>query len=132
MARLSLNLPAMYGDHHVLEVRQLLLALPGIDEVYASSCFQVVEIAYDPDQVNENTITAALTEAGYFDDWQVPAETGVPVYGINGNNTPLRHTVAYQQTRKMVGFAHDVKEAGRALWPCPGMGVIQHRDEEGE
>ena len=37
----------MYGDHHVVEVRRLLLEMPGVTDVYASSSFQVVEVAFD-------------------------------------------------------------------------------------
>lgn len=128
MARLSINLPAIYGDHHVLEVRQILLELPGIDEIYVSSCFQVVEIIYDASQLDEDTIIAKLEAAGYSDDWKIPSEPGVPVYGIDGNDTYLRHTAAYQQTRQVIGFAQDVKGSERALWPCPGMGVIRDQD----
>jgi len=38
-----LELPAMYGDHHVTEVRHILLGLDGVKDVYASSGFRVVE-----------------------------------------------------------------------------------------
>ena len=47
MEKTHITVPAMYGDHHVLEVRRILLALPGVAEVNASSCFQVVEVSYD-------------------------------------------------------------------------------------
>ena len=33
MNTLSLDLPSMYGDHHVTEVRHLLLELPGVDRL---------------------------------------------------------------------------------------------------
>ena len=35
MEVLTLELPAMYGDHHVVEVRRILLEIPGVDNVYA-------------------------------------------------------------------------------------------------
>ena len=41
MKTLSLELPAMYGDHHVIEVRRILLEIDGVKDVYASSSFQV-------------------------------------------------------------------------------------------
>jgi len=37
MEVLSLELPAMYGDHHVVEVRRLLFELPGVN-VWRPSC----------------------------------------------------------------------------------------------
>jgi hypothetical protein len=40
MNTLTLELPAIYGDHHVLEVRRILFELPGIEDVYASSNFR--------------------------------------------------------------------------------------------
>ena len=44
MKKISLDLPTLFGDHHVTEVRRLLLELPGVAEVYASSSFQIVEV----------------------------------------------------------------------------------------
>jgi hypothetical protein len=37
---LTLELPALYADHHVLEVRRILQEMPGISEVYASIALQ--------------------------------------------------------------------------------------------
>jgi copper chaperone CopZ len=65
MEKLSLELPAMYGDHHVTEVRRILLELPGVEDVYASSGFQVVELIYDAGQLDADTIMARLEEARY-------------------------------------------------------------------
>jgi copper chaperone CopZ len=120
MQTLSLNLPSLYGDHHVIEIRRILLAIPGIDTVYASSCFQVVEVTYDPAQVNPDTIKARLEEAGYLEDLPVPSEAGEI-----GQTPYFRHTAAYQQTGESVSFAQQVYAAGSALWPCPGLGVIK-------
>ena len=47
MASFSLELPSMYGDHHVIEVRRILLDLDGVTDVYASSGFRVVEVEYN-------------------------------------------------------------------------------------
>ena len=44
MEEVQIHVPAMYGDHHVLEVRRILLELPGVLDVYASSCFQTVQV----------------------------------------------------------------------------------------
>lgn len=129
METLTLNLPTLYADHHVVEVRRILLALPGVEEVYASSAFYAVRVTYDPAQLKEEHITARLAEAGYTGDLPVPAETGAAAVKSNGK-TFFRHTAAYEQTRQIVSFAQDVGWSGRPLWPCPGMGIIQKMDEE--
>ena len=52
MEKTDIAVPAMYGDHHVLEVRRILLAMPGVEDVYASSGFQTVQVTYDPAKAN--------------------------------------------------------------------------------
>ncbi len=37
MEKIVLNLPTLYADHHVMILRDALLALDGVSEVYASS-----------------------------------------------------------------------------------------------
>ncbi len=93
---LTIDLPTLYGDHHVTEVRRLLLDIPGVDDVYASSCFQVVRITYDPERTGEAAIRARLDEAGYLTPVTVPLETGPASF---------RHTTAYPQTGPVIGFA---------------------------
>jgi hypothetical protein len=131
MERLSLDLPALYGDHHVLKVRQLLLELPGIEDLYVSSCFRLAEIVYDPSLLDEQAIKAKLEAAGYLDDLSTPAESGVAIYGTETAQRYLRHTATYQQTGQVIGFAQVVTDYGRPLWPCPGMDVVnnQHKGE---
>jgi copper chaperone CopZ len=119
----------MYGDHHVLEVRRILLALPGMAEVNASSCFQTVEVSYDPEKLSGADIRARLEEAGYLDELTVPVETGT---AVSPEPQPeekafFRHTTAFEQTKQVVGFAQDVPSGGRPLWPCPGLGTIARK-----
>ena len=59
------DVPSMYGDHHVIAVRQALLALPGVEEVWASSAWQQVQVAYEPETVSPDQISQALVQAGY-------------------------------------------------------------------
>jgi copper chaperone CopZ len=127
---LSLDLPTMYGDHHVTEVRRLLLELDGIDDVYASSGFQIVEIQYDEAKLDADKIKAALGEAGYLGDLQTTVEQGAIEDRENGNKPFFRSSVAYEQTGRSVGFAQQVPFSGRPLWPCPGMGPIKLVEEE--
>lgn len=127
----SVDLPTMYGDHHVMEVRRILLEIPGIESVYASSSFHIVEIEYDPAQVQHEVIEDHLQAAGYLGDLAVPQEISHVVEN-NGTERPfMRHTAVYEQVQSTVTFAQTVQNAGRALWPCPGIGVL-HRTEEGE
>jgi len=130
MKKTTLELPTMYGDHHVLEVRRILLAIPGVSDVYASSAFQVVEVTYDPEKVNDLEVRVKLEEAGYLGDWSVITEKGSPATSKNGDEIFFRHTAIYEQTKHAISFAQNVGEVGRPLWPCPGMGVIKTMDEE--
>lgn len=129
MEKIMIPVPAMYGDHHVLEVRRILLALSGIAQVNASSCFQTVEVSFDPNIVNAAQIKAKLAEAGYLDELPVAIETGTAVSPEPqaGQSTFFRHTTAYEQTKQVVSFAQDVPANGRPLWPCPGLGVIARK-----
>lgn len=130
MEKLTLNVPAMYGDHHVTEVRQILLELDGVDQVYASSSFHVVEVMHDPSVIDAGAIQAVLEQAGYLDDPMIPFETGKAALKSNGGAAYFRHTTASAQTGTPVSFAQQVSYAGRPLWPCPGMGVIKQTSEE--
>ena len=132
MKKLTVDVPAMYGDHHVLEVRRILLELPGVSQVNASSSFHVVEVEYDPEKSSQEEITARLEQAGYLGELLVPEESGVAVQGFktNGDKSPLRHTAIYEQTRQSVSFAQKTPYSGRPLWPCPGIGVINTMGEE--
>ena len=127
---LSIDLPTMYGDHHVTEVRHLLLELDGVDDVYASSGFQVVEIQYDEAKLDEEAIKSVLGDAGYLGELQISVEQGAIEDRENGDKPFFRHTIAYEQTGRDVNFAQQVPFAGRPLWPCPGMGPIKHVEEE--
>ena len=54
MKTISFQIPTMFGDHHVTEVRRILLEAPGVEDVYASSGFQVIEVAVDESKPNES------------------------------------------------------------------------------
>ncbi len=125
MEKFTLDLPTMYGDHHVVEVRRILLELPGVQDVYASSAFHAVEVVYDPAKVTPEKMTAVLDEAGYSGDLPVPVElSAVAVQGNGGKKPFFRHTATYETTRTIVSFQQRVNYQGRPLWPCPGMGPM--------
>ena len=130
MEKKSYELPAMYADHHVVEVRRILLELPGVKDVYASSAFQVAEVTYDPEVVSESAIAGKLEETGYLGDFAVITEAGKPATSKNGDNIYFRHTEVYEQTKDTIGFAQNMSYVGRPLWPCPGIGVINTMEED--
>ncbi|MGD8751499.1 MAG: heavy-metal-associated domain-containing protein [Anaerolineales bacterium] len=130
MEKLTIELPAMYGDHHVIEVRRILLEIPGVEEVYASSGFRAAEISYDPEKVKPDKISAQLDQVGYLGELPIPEETSTAAGDENGSKPYFRHTEAYEGTQKVVSFAQKVAYSGRPLWPCPGMEPIKGNDED--
>ena len=121
MKTLSVDVPAMYGDHHVVEVRRILTQLPGVESVYASSAFRVVEVGFDEKNQNEDSIRKVLDEAGYLADLEAPMETGKPADGGSNGATWFRHTAAREAIEETVAFEQTVPHRGPVLWPCPGM-----------
>lgn len=134
METFTLELPAMYGDHHVTEVKRLLMTLPGVAEVYASSGFRLVEIEFDSAQTTTDQITTCLDEAGYLGDLMIPVEIGAESTTegrSNGARLLFRHTAANEKANRTIRFAQSLPATGRPLWPCPGLGTIpsQHSEE---
>ncbi len=121
--------PALYGDHHVTEVRRILLEVKGVTDVYASSAFQTIEVTFDPDKVQAEQIEARLEEAGYLGKIPMLAETGVATEKI-GDDARFRHTASYETIKTTVSFAQRVDhDTVRPLWPCPGMGPVRKVDD---
>lgn len=124
MASLSLELPSMYGDHHVLEVRRILLGFEGVSEVYASSGFRVVEVEYNSKKTPKGDLIAALEKAGYTGDFEMALESSVPA-NEQRETAYFRHSEASEQTGNTVNFEQAVRVQRSPLWPCPGMGALK-------
>ena len=124
MEKILFEAPALYGDHHVSEVRRLLLEIAGVSDVYASSAFQTIEVTFDPEQTQAELIEARLRDAGYLGEIPLLIEAGTAVKKKEGEGT-FRHTVMYETVKGTVSFAQKVESSGRALWPCPGLGVVK-------
>ena len=124
MRTISFEAPALYGDHHVSEVRRILLELAGVSEVYASSAFQTIEITFDPEKIKAEQIETHLAEAGYLGEIPLLIETGIAVEKRDGEGS-FRHTAVYETVKNTVSFAQNVEHNGRALWPCPGLGAVK-------
>ncbi|HBG74557.1 MAG: hypothetical protein A2X25_11030 [Chloroflexi bacterium GWB2_49_20] len=123
------ELPALYGDHHVTEVRRIMFETPGVEDVYASSGFRIIEIQYDENKINDLELQVKLDDAGYLGELLTRIESEKAESSGESTGTYLRHTAAYSQTKLVVGFAQNIGKHGRPLWPCPGMGPIKNENE---
>ena len=65
MSKVVLDVPTLWADHHVLKVRDALVTLEGVDDVYASAAWKKVLVNYDADKTDPATIEEALADAGY-------------------------------------------------------------------
>lgn len=120
--------PAIYGDHHVTEVRRILLGMNGVSNAYVSSAFRVIEVTFDPAVVDSKQIETTLQNAGYLGEIPMLIETGIAVEKRDGDNV-FRHTAVYETVKNTVSFAQQVESGGRPLWPCPGLGPVKMIEE---
>lgn len=128
---ITFDTPALYGDHHVVEVRQILFELPGIEDVYASSAFRIVEVTFDDEKTNEEAIAKSLESAGYLTEWLIPEEKGIAAALQSDRSMAyFRHTEVFETSRQVVSFAQRVNYSGKPLWNCPGFGVIRNKMED--
>jgi len=123
----TFEVPALYGDHHVTEVRRILQGLTGVSEVYASSAFRVIEVTFNPEKISAEEITKQLENEGYLGELPLISETGIAVEKKDGDGV-FRHTTIYETIKGTVSFAQSVDHATRPLWPCPGLGPVKQSD----
>lgn len=95
MKDVLMSVPRMWADHHTLKVRQVLLALPGVEDVQASSAFKTVRVRFDAEKTSAEAIAEELKKAGYApaapggNGFQEPAD--LPV--ANGQADPAWHSL---------------------------------------
>ncbi len=65
MKKIVLEIPLMFGDHHVLAVRSALTGFKGIEELYVSSAWKQLMISFDPNKTKQSDIEQALADAGF-------------------------------------------------------------------
>jgi hypothetical protein len=65
MEDLSLAVPGLWADHHVLAVLDLLRGEQGVADVAASALHGTLRLRYDPELTDAGRITARLEDAGY-------------------------------------------------------------------
>ena len=105
MASITLKAPAMYADHHVLKARAALLALEGIETVYASSAWQAVIVTFDEGKIQPAAIEQSLADAGYAPDKVPPvlAESGTQFQDPSWQTFSPRVTATNQTDLAMSG-----------------------------
>ncbi|MCJ7725268.1 MAG: heavy-metal-associated domain-containing protein [Acidimicrobiia bacterium] len=130
MKSIEVAVPAMYADHHVIEVRRILFEIPGVDTINASAAFKAVEITYDPEKTSESVLIRTLEEAGYIGEPRVPTESGEPAVGRDGT-THFRHMAAVGTAGNIVSFGQEIASPGGPTRPTPGMATGSAM-EEGE
>jgi copper chaperone CopZ len=65
MAKATFDVPTLWADHHVLKVREALLGLKGVEDVFASSAWKQVLVTYNSKKTKKEDIEKALADAGY-------------------------------------------------------------------
>ena len=65
MKKSTFNIPSMYADHHVLNVRRVLMGIEGVASVTASAAKKAVVVEHDEEVVSVGALRRALGEAGY-------------------------------------------------------------------
>jgi hypothetical protein len=79
----SISLPAMFGDHHVVQVRQIVAALPGVKDIRASASRRKLSVTFNRAQLTLEALRAALTQGGF-------APGAAPAEAIGtGDNLPI-------------------------------------------
>jgi copper chaperone CopZ len=65
MEKVVLDVPTLWADHHTLKVRDALVNVEGVEDVYASSAWKQVLVTYDDGVASPAAFEEALAEAGY-------------------------------------------------------------------
>jgi copper chaperone CopZ len=65
MKKITLTVPAMYADHHVTRVKNLLSPIAGVQNVLASSAFKEVVVEFDESKTSQDALVKALIDVGY-------------------------------------------------------------------
>jgi hypothetical protein len=126
MEKITLGIPAMYGDHHVMAVRTIFASLSGASVVYASAAFQQIAIAWEPSQISRQQIEDALTAQGY-----------VPGQPVSVPQLPAAHhmeyVTAFGAAQDTVRFSVGAAPADGHPTPCPGFELrLVHGEHPGD
>ncbi len=78
MEDLTLAVPGLWADHHVLAVLDLFEEEQGVTVVAASALDRSVRLSFDPQQTDAKRLTARLEDAGYDVGEAPPGEAPPP------------------------------------------------------
>ncbi len=96
---MTLSIPKMWADHHVLAVREALAAVPGISDIEASAAQKAVRLSYDPAQAGPERIAQALRDAGY--DPHEETEPTVPLANMQPGSPWFSQGLRMTQTNRL-------------------------------
>ena len=102
MDRATFTIPALWADHHVLAVRQVLGAVPGVANIAASAMNREVALDFDPAATSPEAIAKALSAAGYAPG-ELPQAGPAPQKKAAWNTCGYRVTVTNQADSAMSG-----------------------------
>ncbi|NPV09501.1 MAG: heavy-metal-associated domain-containing protein [Anaerolineae bacterium] len=101
--RLMLSIPRLYADHHVQRVREILLGLEGVEDVWASAMDSQVVVLYGPDRIQAEAIREALAQAGYEEGAVASGVTPAQAERSAWYRTPIRPANTNAIDRGMAG-----------------------------
>ena len=101
MEQVTLTIPALWADHHVITVKRLLSPISGVENVFASSAFKQVMVEFDAGKTSQAALVKALTDAGYAPGEetvleQSPYATPDPAWDKLGQRTTTTNSVDLQ------------------------------------
>ena len=91
--RIVLDIPKLYGDHHVAPIQRLLANRQGIQNVWITPANRQVHVDFSPDRVDEAQIRSWWVDVDY-----PPADTPVPAPARPINVLAWDHT-AFRTTQ---------------------------------
>ena len=105
MERITISTPTLFADHHVLAVRNTLLAVSGVDSVVASSMYRDVTVDFDPAKTSTEALQQAIENAGYTIGAEPEFAGMAPAHedGSSWNKKILRITTTNQADLEMSG-----------------------------
>ena len=117
MEKVVLSVPGMYGDHHVLAVRDILGKLPGVENVLATSAFKQVVVWYDSAKAQPADFEKMLSAEGYMNENAWPDITDE----VKGKQHGGSQFVVASGIAESVRFeAPPVNWGAGGPRPCPG------------
>jgi copper chaperone CopZ len=125
MKQAKFDIPVLFGDHHVLEIRRILSEVEGVKDIFISSAYNFLKIEYDESATSEEAIKTLLEEAGYYGDLGFEFEQFGLEPGSGDHKKHFRKGVLYDQTGQTQGFTQKATKTSREDWPSPGMGKLE-------